>query len=386
VKIALVVPGGVDRSAQYRVIPALLALIRRLAARHEVHVFALHQETQPGTWDLFGARIHNIGAAQTRSRAVRAICAEHRKAAFTAIQSIWSGSPGLVSVLAARILRIPCFVHVAGGELVALRDIVYGGRLTWKGRLQEAAILRAATTVTAASKPMIEALAARGIDGRRVPLGVDLNVWPPREPRRRDRDAARLIHVASLNRVKDQGTLLRALAILAEGGVQFEMDIVGEDTLDGEVQALCERLGLSGKVTFHGFLPQQRVRQLVEAAHLMIHTSRHEAGPLAVLEAAVAGVPTVGTAVGHIVEWSPGAARSVPVRDWESLATEIRRLLADEDQRLEVARAAFQIATREDANFTAQSFESLYAGLAARGSGAAHPMAPASLLNRRKRN
>jgi glycosyltransferase involved in cell wall biosynthesis len=368
VKIALVVPGGVDRSAQYRVIPALLALIRRLAAQHEVHVFALHQEAQPGEWDLFGARIHNIGAARTRSRAVRAICAEHRKAAFTAIQAVWSGSPGLVSVLAARILRIPCLVHVAGGELVALRDIVYGGCLSWKGRLREAAILHAATTVTAASRPMIEALAARGIEGRRVPLGVDLNDWPPREPRRRGRDELpRLIHVASLNRVKDQYTLLKALAILAEGGIAFEMDIVGEDTLDGEVQALAERLGLSGRVKFHGFLPQQDVRHLVEAAHLMIITSRHEAGPLAVLEAAVAGVPTVGTAVGHIVEWSPGAARSVPVRDWESLANEIRQLLADEDQRLEVARAAFQVATREDATFTAQTFESLYASLSARG-------------------
>lgn len=366
-KIALVVPGGVDRSAEYRVIPALLALIRRLAVQHEVHVFALRQEAQPGNWDLLGAHVHNIGAVRTRARAVRAICAEHRQAAFTAIQAVWSGSPGLVSVLAARILRIPCLVHVAGGELVGLRDIVYGGSLSWRGRLRERATLRAATTVTAASKPMIEALAARGIDARRVPLGVDLNVWPPREPRRRSREETpRLIHVASLNRVKDQDTLLRALAALADGGVQFEMDIVGEDTLDGEVQALSARLGLASKVRFHGFLPQQRVRQLVEAAHLMIITSRHEAGPLAVLEAAVAGVPTVGTAVGHIVEWSPGAARSVPVRDWGALAKEIRGLLADEDQRLEVARAAFQVATREDASFTAQAFESLYAGLSAR--------------------
>ncbi len=37
----------------------------------------------------------------------------------------------------------------------------------------------------------------------------------------------------------------------------------------------------------------------------MIISSRHEAGPLAVLEAAVKGVPTVGTAVGHIAEWAP---------------------------------------------------------------------------------
>ena len=35
-RIALVVPGGVDRSAEFRIIPALIALIERLAAAHEV--------------------------------------------------------------------------------------------------------------------------------------------------------------------------------------------------------------------------------------------------------------------------------------------------------------------------------------------------------------
>ena len=48
-KVALIVPGGVDRSGEVRVIPALLALIRRLAADHELHVFATHQEPTPGS-------------------------------------------------------------------------------------------------------------------------------------------------------------------------------------------------------------------------------------------------------------------------------------------------------------------------------------------------
>ena len=60
IKIALVVPGGVDRSGEYRVIPALLALIKRLALEDEIHVFALAQETVPGSWDLLGARVHNM--------------------------------------------------------------------------------------------------------------------------------------------------------------------------------------------------------------------------------------------------------------------------------------------------------------------------------------
>ena len=50
-KIAMVLPGGVDRGGEERVIPAFLALIERLSREHDVHVFALHQEPQPGNFN-----------------------------------------------------------------------------------------------------------------------------------------------------------------------------------------------------------------------------------------------------------------------------------------------------------------------------------------------
>ena len=70
-----------------------------------------------------------------------------------------------------------------------------------------------------------------GVQAQRVPLGVDLQRWPLRHRCAAAGRAARLVHVASLNRVKDQGTLLRALRILADGGRDFHLDVVGEDTL-----------------------------------------------------------------------------------------------------------------------------------------------------------
>jgi glycosyltransferase involved in cell wall biosynthesis len=360
-RIALVVPGGVDRSGEYRVIPALLALIGRLSLHNEVHVFALSQEAQPCTWQLDGAHVHNIGARRTRLRAVRAIIKMHRSSHFDVIHAIWSGSCGLVAAAAGTLLRIPSLVHVAGGELAAIPDIGYGGALTWRGRLREAVILRAVSTVTAASEPVIAALSAIGIAAHRVPLGVDLQSWPPRDPVRRRHDGpARLIHVASLNRVKDQPTLLRALATLMNAGLSFDMDVVGEDTLHGEIQALAGRLGLSQRVRFRGFLPQRQLRPLLEAADLIVHSSRHETGPLVVLEAAVVGVPTVGTLVGHIAEWAPEAAISVPVGDWSALASSIRRLLEDEDLRMRIAGEAYKRAVREDAGHTAKCFLALY--------------------------
>jgi glycosyltransferase involved in cell wall biosynthesis len=366
--IGLVVPGGVDPSGEFRVIPALLALMRRLVRQHEVRVFALHQQAQPGRWELLGAPVWNIGKRHTRIRGVRTICAQHRVHRLDVIHAIWSGTVGLVAVAASQILRIPSLVHVAGGELVALPEIGYGGRLTWKGRVREAAVLRGATQVSAASGPMIATLAALGITGRRVPLGVDLDAWPARMPvPRSPQQPARLIHVASLNRVKDQSTLLRALATLRERDIDFEMHVVGEDTLGGEVQRLAERLGLLARVRFHGFLPQRSLRPLVEASDVMVMSSRHEAGPLVLHEAAVVGVPTVGTAVGEIADWAPRAALAAPVGDAAQLAEHVGTLLRDEDLRLRIAREARLRAMQENADSTARAFESIYETLVARG-------------------
>jgi glycosyltransferase involved in cell wall biosynthesis len=363
-RIALVVPGGVDRSLEYRVIPALLALIGRLAMNNDVQVFALHQEIDAGEWQLAGAHIRNIGSRHTALRAVREICAEHRSTRFSIVHAIWSGWPGLIAVVSGKLLGIPSLVHVAGGELASIPEIAYGGRLKWHGRLREAFNLRAASAVTAASTPVIEMLASLGVAARRVPLGVDLTAWPPRDPVPRDQSRpARLIHVASLNRVKDQATLLRALASLMQSGASFEMSVVGEDTLHGEIQRMTAELGLSERVKFLGFLPQRQLRCVVEAADLMILSSHHEAGPLAMLEAAVAGVPTVGTAVGHIREWSPAGAASVPVGDSARLATTIGQVLKDENMRLRLAREAQRRAVREDADYTAECFQALYATL-----------------------
>jgi len=361
-KLALVVPGGVDRSGEFRVIPALLALLERLAQHHQVHVFALHQEPAPGAWDLLGARIHNIGRGATRVRAIRAILREHRSAPFGLVQAFFSGGCGLVAVSAARALGIPSVVHVAGGEPVRLADIRFGGRLTWRGRLQERVVLAAATVLTAASAPQLELLAGLGAEARRVPLGIDcVQAWPARPPVPREAgEPARLIHVASLNRVKDQPTLLRALAQLAQGPRTFHMDIVGDDTLGGSIQRLAGELGLAERVRFHGFMTQRQLLPLMQAAHILVVSSRHEAGPVAVLEAAAMGVPTVGTAVGHVVEWAPEAALAVPVGDAQSLAAALSQVLSNEELRLRVARAAWTRAVWEDADYTASCFEALY--------------------------
>lgn len=358
--IALIVPGGVDRSGERRVIPAVLALIRRLAREHAVQVFAQAQEPNTGSWPLLGATVHNPGRPFASARIALALRRAHRSSPFDVVQCIWSGTGAMAGVAVARALGIPVLVHLAGGELVWLPDIAYGGAAGAR-RFVNLWPLRHAARVTAASQPIIELAARLGVAVERVPLGVDLDAWPVREPHRRaPGQIARLIHVASLNRVKDQPTLLSAVARLAAARRDFHLDVVGEDTLAGEMQALTMRLGLESRVTFHGFRTQRELRLIVEAAHIHIVSSRHEAGPLAALEAAVAGVPTVGTAVGHLREWAPDAALTVAPGDTAGLAAAIARLLDDEDLRLALAAAAARIAIAEDAEHTARAFIGMY--------------------------
>jgi glycosyltransferase involved in cell wall biosynthesis len=208
---------------------------------------------------------------------------------------------------------------------------------------------------------MIRDLGALGIPAQRIPLGVDTVRWPPREPQPRDRHGpARLVHVASLNRVKDQATLLQALALLARDQHEFELDIVGEDTLHGEIQRLADTLLLGDRIRFHGFLPQTQLRELMLQTHLCVISSRHEAGPLVVLEAAVLGIPTVGTNVGHVTEWVNEAALAVPVGDSAELAAAIASLLGDETRRLALGHAALARARDEDADYTARAFGAIY--------------------------
>ena len=363
-KIALIVPGGVDRTGEVRVIPVFIALIRRLAARHELHVFALRQEDEPGTWRLAGATVHNAGSRQAALRMLVALWAEHRRQPFSLVHSLFSGKGAAIGWAFAASLRIPFAVHVAGGELKQLHAIRYGGRLSWLGRRRESVVLRGAAVVSAPSASMIDDLSSLGVRAERIPLGADLMTWAPRQPRARSPGKPlQLIHVASLNRVKDQPTLLRALADMLAQGHDFRLDVVGDDTLAGEIQSSCARLGLAERVHFRGFLRQAPLRDLMAEADICVISSLHEAGPMVVLEAATLGIPTVGTRVGHIAEWAPRAAIAVSPGDHTALAAGLIALASDEQRRLALGRAALELAIEEDADFTARCFENLYTRL-----------------------
>ena len=102
---------------------------------------------------------------------------------------------------------------------------------------------------------------------------------------------------------------------------------------DGPKRAEIERSmsGLGGRVIFAGY--RTDVAAVLDAADVLVHPSRDDAFPTALLEAMAAGVPSVATAVGGIPEavadGETGFLIPAPPRA-DDLADALEPLLADE--------------------------------------------------------
>jgi glycosyltransferase involved in cell wall biosynthesis len=373
-RVGLVVP-GFSADADDWCIPALRHLARALARHDDVRVIATRYPYRAARYRVDGADVLAIGGAARRGagtldvwrRTLDVLRTEHRRRAFDVLHAFWATESGLLTAMAGRLLRIPTVVSLAGGELVALPEIGYGDqRVAWE-RLKVRASLRLASAVTAGSDQLLT-LAARQVPPARLhraPLGVDLDLFNPGPPhtllasggaassaaagsganaRASSSSAAagsganalasssatagsganarppRLVHVATLTPVKDQATLLRALSILRQRVPGVTLDIVGGGPLRPDLERLATALGVAQAVYFRGDVDHAALPEVYRAGSAFVLSSRHEAQGMVAIEAAVCGLPIVGTRVGVIPELAASAEAVVPIGAASALA------------------------------------------------------------------
>lgn len=370
-RIALVVPGGVDPPGAPRVIPFIHHLVRTLGSRHQLVVVAVGHDVTAGEWELFGTPVINVPVGRHSKLDVARVLAAVPRAVGRfgrpdVVHALWANLPGLAAVAAARRWRVPSVVSVCGGEFAAHPDIDYGGGLTNGSRRLALAATRGASAVTVATEWMRTHVLAAGAPVHDiVPLGADLLGFSPAPA---DEAPRRLVHVGSLNRVKDQDLLLHAFALLAAAEPGLRLVIAGGDTLAGHHAALAAQLGIVDRVEFLGHVPHHLLPAVVRGATLHVLTSRHDAGPVAVLEAAACGVPTVGTRVGHVHDLATMPAPAAVVasqRTPAAVAAAVTQVLHDPVRHAQLAAAGLAWARSHDAVHTAASFEMLYRRLLA---------------------
>jgi len=323
VNIGLVLP-GFSADASDWCIPALRHLARCLAARDRVRVIALRYPYAAGRYTVDGADVLALGGALSHRastldlwrQALGVLRSEHRAEPFDVLHAFWATESGLLAAVAGRMLGVPTLVSLAGGELVALRDIGYGDqRIAWE-RLKIAASLRLATHVSAGSR-QLQARAHRHLRGSKhielAPLGVDEALFSPAP----GQSGQRILHAGTLVAVKDQATLLRAFALMRQHVSDACLDIIGDGPLLVELQQLAASLRLDGSVRFRGAVDHAELAATYRGAAVCAVSSRHEAQCMVALEAAACGVPLAGTCVGVLPELTSAVA---PVADPPALA------------------------------------------------------------------
>ena len=206
---------------------------------------------------------------------------------------------------------------------------------------------------------------------RRVYNGIDLAEFPFRASRP---GTDRIVAVGRLVEKKGLDDLLRAIALLREAGRAVECRIVGGGEREGSLRALASELDLGDVVTFTGPRPQDRVREEVAAANVLVapcivgSDGNADGLPTVLLEAMALGTPCISTDVAGIVEAirHDETGLIVPQRDPLAIAEATARLLDDATLAARLARAARALIESEfDARLQAAQLEVLMPGRAA---------------------
>lgn len=220
--------------------------------------------------------------------------------------------------------------------------------------------LERARVVLPVSEAMRRSLAglAPGARFRVVPNVVDDELFRPG----RGGDGSRLLTAGLLREDGAKGVdyLLEALALL--DGPRLE--VVGDGPKRGEYEALARRLGLDGRVTFHGLRPKPELAALMREADLFVLASRFENNPCVAIEAMASGLPVVATRVGGLPELvDERSGLLAEPRDPESIAARIQEALDGSFDRAEIARRARERFGRERvAELLASAYEEAAAG------------------------
>lgn len=182
-------------------------------------------------------------------------------------------------------------------------------------------------------------------------------------PRRNDRPS--VLFLGRLVREKGVYELLRAFHSICRSRPGLALVLCGIGPEEAGLRRLALDLGIASKVIFPGWVDDIRRSELFAEASVFALPSYAEGLPMSILEAMVAGVPVVATAVGGIPDMLDHGACGllVPPRDEVQLTEALARALDAPQAQLGVSRAAQRVRELYAADAVLRQLRSEYAGL-----------------------
>lgn len=169
----------------------------------------------------------------------------------------------------------------------------------------------------------------------------------------------RLLFAGQLTPEKGIAAVLSALALLRDELPGVHLDVVGAGPELETARTRAGQLGVSGAVTFHGWLPPGEAlfdRYRSADALLFASGSATESFPRVITEAMAHSVCVVSTRVGSVPEaFTDGRDLLLVDDDPQSIAAAVQRLAGDADLRATLRRNAYVWARRTSVEATSRA-------------------------------
>jgi colanic acid/amylovoran biosynthesis glycosyltransferase len=185
-------------------------------------------------------------------------------------------------------------------------------------------------------------LANHGVDIEKVKVircGVDPKYFLARKEKPHNQ-IAKVGVIGRLVEKKGINTLIEAIAILKEGGQQFELYIAGNGPLESELKKRAKNLGLTQEnIVFLGSIPHSEVAAFIKSLDIFILPCKQDSKgdvdgiPVVLMEAMLSGVPVITSRISGIPELviDQETGLLIEQNNSEELARAISRLANDEE-------------------------------------------------------
>jgi glycosyltransferase involved in cell wall biosynthesis len=254
------------------------------------------------------------------------------------------------NVFTRRVCRRPATAYCIVPCLAPIKRNREGGfPLKWAGyfdKLEEIRINRRFNRHLVVTRYMRDELLLNGFAAERI------EIFPPvprpgREIRSSFSNRNLILFAGQIIRGKGVDVLLRALAKVRS---PFEAVILGDGNQRRSCEKLARRLGLSGRVHFKGFIPQEELVAYYEDTSVVVVPSVWPE-PIATigLEVMRYALPVVAFDAGGIGDWLRDGVNGylVPWMDTDHFANRLDALLSDKTMAREMGARGLEIVSRE---------------------------------------
>jgi glycosyltransferase involved in cell wall biosynthesis len=224
---------------------------------------------------------------------------------------------------------------------------------------------RPADAVIAISSEMNDQLVTQyGLPSQKVTTvshGVDTDRYRPHDGTHPavSGDCLSLLFVGRL--ISRKGADLAIEALAEADSTDIELLIAGTGRLGSKLEQLAADLGVSDRVNFLGYVPDEDLPLLYSSADVTLFTSNYEGFGLVLLESLASGTPVIGSAVGGIPDLiEDGVSGYIVPRDPLSFADRIETLHTDREQLATLSETARDIAGQQTWDHVASDVEEVY--------------------------